>query len=67
MKELLDIKRIWDWLKRSWATSFGCILIALLAFTLGYQLAVKYITEDCRFMGSFRDGVQAYTCQVRVR
>jgi hypothetical protein len=67
MKDLLDVKRIWEWLKRSWATSFGCILIALVSFTFGYQLAIKYITEDCRFMGNFRDGPQAYSCQQRVR
>ncbi len=67
MKELLDLKRIWEWLKRTWATSFGCTLLAIVSFSIGYQLAVKYITEDCRFMGSFRDGVQAYTCQQRVR
>ena len=67
MKELLDLKRIWEWLKRTWATSFGGTLLALVSFFIGYQLAVKHITEDCRFMGNFRDGPQAYNCQQRVR
>lgn len=67
MKELLDLKRLWQIVKDKWATSFGCILLAAVALLFGYQWAVKDITEDCRFMGNFRDGPQAYTCQPRVR
>lgn len=67
MKELLDIKSIWQTLKAKWATSFGCVVLAIIAFAFGYFWAIKEVTEDCRFMGSFRDGTQAFSCQARVR
>lgn len=67
MRDLIDFKKVWDWCVMRWRTSFGCVVIALIAFWVGMALQEKIITEDCRFMGSFRDGAQAYNCQPRVR
>lgn len=67
MKELIDFKKLWAWCVERWRTSFGCIALAVVAFLMGMALENKPITEDCRFMGSFRDGAQAYNCQPRVR
>lgn len=67
MKELLDLKKMWDWCAEKWAKSFGCLVLAVIAFWFGSALESKQITDDCKFMGSFRDGSQAYSCQVRVR
>lgn len=67
MKELIDIKKFWAWCVTRWKDSFGCIVLALVAFVFGMIFKEKLITEDCRFMGSFRDGAQAYNCQQRVR
>ena len=67
MKDLIDFKKVWDWCVMRWRTSFGCVVIALIAFWVGMALQEKIITEDCRFMGAFRDGAQAYNCQQRVR
>ena len=67
MKDLIDLRKVWDWCKGKWQTSFGAIVFAVIAFVLGMALESKLITEDCRFMGSFRDGAQAYNCQARVR
>jgi hypothetical protein len=67
MKDLIDFKKVWDWCVVRWRTSFGCVVLALVTFWLGMALQEKLITEDCRFMGSFRDGAQAYNCQPRVR
>lgn len=67
MKELIDLKRSWDWLVLKWRSSFGCILMAVLMFFLGMLVKEKLITEDCKFMGVFRDGAQAFNCQLRVR
>jgi len=67
MKELIDFKRVWDWLCDRWAESFGCVVLIMIAFFIGMVVQEKLITEDCRFMGSFRDGAQAYNCQARVR
>jgi len=67
MKDLIDFKKIWTWCVERWKTSFGCIVLILVAFALGVVWESKQITEDCRFMGSFRDGTQTYNCQPRVR
>ena len=67
MRDLIDFNKVWDWCVMRWRTSFGCVVIALIAFWVGMALQEKIITEDCRFMGSFRDGAQAYNCQPRVR
>jgi hypothetical protein len=67
MKDLIDFKKIWEWLVNRWKTSFGCVILAIVSFILGMLWESKSITEDCRFMGAFRDGAQAYNCQPRVR
>jgi len=67
MKDLIDFKKIWTWCVERWKTSFGCIVLAVVTFLMGTALQNKLITEDCRFMGSFRDGTQTYNCQPRAR
>lgn len=67
MKDLIDLKKVWEWCASKWQTSFGCIVLAIVSFVLGMVWQSKQITEDCRFMGTFRDGAQAYNCQQRVR
>ena len=67
MKELIDLKKFWDWCAGKWARSFGCLMLAFLAFWFGVAWESKQITDDCKFMGAFRDGPQAYSCQVRIK
>lgn len=67
MKELIDLKGIWDWCVAKWRTSFGTIVLAVIAFAFGVAYQSKTITEDCRFAKSFRDGAQVYDCTQRVR
>jgi hypothetical protein len=67
MKDLLDLKKCWEWLVGRWKESFGWIVISVFAFVMGTQWQAKSITDDCKVMGSFRDNTQAYSCQVRVR
>ena len=67
MKELIDFKKGWDWCASKWRTSFGCVVIAVIFFVFGMAWENKQITEDCKFMGAFRDGPQAYNCNPRVR
>lgn len=67
MKDLADFKKAWDWLSGKWAKSFGCIVLMLLSFLFGQAVAEREITNDCKFMGVFRDGPQSYNCQQRVR
>ena len=67
MKELIDLKSAWDWMASKWARSFGCVILILLAFVFGMAVKEKEITEDCKFMGAFRDGPQAYNCNQRIK
>ncbi len=67
MKELIDFKSLWFRAIEKWRSSFGCIVLAVVAFAAGMMWESKNITEDCRFMGTFRDGAQAYSCSPRVR
>ena len=67
MKELINLERIWDWCSEAWVTSFGTIVLMVLAFFVGVQYQEKQITDDCKFMGSFRDGTQTYNCNQRAK
>ena len=67
MKELIDFKAIWIWMIEKWRTSFATMLFTVLGFGSGSITQNKQITDDCKFMGSFRDGPQAYNCNVRAR
>jgi len=67
MKELMDIKKGWAWFVSKCKSNIGIIILLCASFTFGYAFAYRQITDDCRFMGSFRDGPYSFTCQVRVR
>lgn len=67
MNEFSDVKRVWSWFMRKWATSFASIVLIVIAFFFGTAWEAKQITDDCKFIGAFRDSTQAFTCQVRVR
>ena len=66
-----DFGDYWDSVRRYskewWAQSLGIVVVAVGAFFTGGAYENKQITDDCKFMGSFRDGTQAYNCQQRVR
>lgn len=67
MKELLDLEKIWQFLKVKWKDSFGWVVIAVIMFFFGIAWEQKQTTDDCKYIGSFRDGPQAYSCQVRIK
>ena len=67
MKDLINLERIWDWCADAWVTSFGTIVLMVLAFFVGVQYQEKQITDDCKFMGSFRDGTQTFNCNQRAK
>jgi len=67
MKDLIDFKAIWIWLVERWRTSFVTFLFTVAGFSAGGAVNEKSIVDDCRFMGSFRDGIQAYNCTPRAR
>lgn len=67
MKELIDLKKLWDRVAEKWGRSFGCIALMALSLWFGMALQEKLITDDCKFVGAFRDGPQAYNCNPRVK
>lgn len=67
MNDLIDLKSVWRWMATKWAQSFGCMVLVLLAFWFGMEFQEKNITDDCKFVGAFRDGPQAYNCNQRAR
>lgn len=69
MKELIDIPQMWDRF-----INFGkenILWLILMVFVSGFIFGVVYeaktITDDCKFMGIFRDGPVVYECRIRVR
>lgn len=67
MKELIDLKAFWLLIIEKWRTSFLTIVLSLVGFGVGTAYESKQITDDCKFMGAFRDGPQAYNCNPRAR
>lgn len=67
MKELIDLKAIWDIFMQKWRTPVGSVAIVLLAFWFGMLIQEKLIVDDCKFMGSFRDGAYSYNCSMKTR
>ena len=68
---MTELKFYWikgfEALKSWWAKSLLLVVVTVISCLFGMILENKQITEDCRFMGVFRDGPQAYNCQPRVR
>lgn len=67
MNEIAIAKKIARWSAEKWKTTVGCIIALVVAFLLGSTFKEKSITDDCKFVGAFRDGAQGYTCSLRVR
>lgn len=68
MSELHDIlDKIKRMFKEWWYRSLAVTVAAVIGFASGSALEEKLIVDDCKFMGSFRDGTQVFSCQPRVR
>lgn len=65
MKELIDFQHIWRFVKEWWARSLAIVLLTVFGFSVGELSAEARIMDDCKIMGNFRVGIQAFTCQVR--
>ena len=68
MSELHDIlDKIKRMFKEWWYRSLAVTVAAVIGFAAGSTLEEKLIVDDCKFMGSFRDGAQVFNCHPRVR
>lgn len=69
MKELIDIPAMWNKF-----LEFGrenILWLVLMIFVCGFIFGLVYesktTTDDCKYMGVFRDGPIVYDCRMRVR
>lgn len=67
MNELINIKAVWLKVVSWWKVNLLTVILCVVFYGIGGAVSTKMIVDDCRFMGSFRDGAQAYNCQARVR
>lgn len=67
MKELIDFKIASDWFMTKWRTPAGAASFVVVSFVAGMAMQNKFIVDDCKFMGAFRDGAYSYNCSVRPR
>lgn len=67
MKELIDLQMCIDWFLDKCRKHIGSVLLAGIGFFLGVAWGEKSVVDDCRYMQVFRDGGQAYVCNVRVK
>lgn len=67
MKDLIDLHKGWRWFVSKAKESLGWLIALAVFFFLGMAWAYKDITDDCKFMGAFRDGPFAYNCNQRIK
>lgn len=65
MKDLIDLHKGWRWLVSKAKESLGWLIALVVFFFFGMSWAYKDITDDCKFMSTFRDGPFAYNCTLR--
>lgn len=67
MKDLLDLQSAWNWFVKQCRANLGWIVLLVLVFFFGAEWAYRSVTEDCKFLQTFRDGPYVYNCTVRQR
>lgn len=67
MKDLLDLHGAWNWIVKQSRSNLGWLVLLIFAFFLGAAWGYREITEDCKFLQTFRDGPYVYNCSVRQR
>ena len=64
--ETITFKRVLEWINQLWARSLVAVLMFLIGMWIGQINSESRITSDCKFAGSFRVDIQAFTCQRRI-
>lgn len=67
MRDLIDLHRIWAFIKEWWARSLAIVLVSVSTYGAGQLSAESRILDDCKIMSVFRVGIQAFNCQPRIR
>lgn len=66
MTETINYKAIWAWINDVWARSLVAVVLFFLGLWIGSINTESRIVSDCKFAGSFRADIQAFTCQRRI-
>lgn len=64
--ETINFRKAIDWINQLWAKSLVAILMFWLGIWIGSINAESRIVGDCKFAGSFRVEIQAFTCQRKI-
>lgn len=64
--ETLNPQKILDWINSVWAKSLAAVIMFVVGVMIGQVQTEGRIISDCKFSGSFRVEIQAFTCQRRI-
>jgi hypothetical protein len=64
--DTINFKRVWAAINAWWASSMVAVLLFLLGLYIGSINTESRIVSDCKFAGSFRVDIQAFTCQRKI-
>lgn len=64
--DTITFRKVLDWINQLWAKSLVAILMLFVGMWIGQINAESRITSDCKFAGSFRVDIQAFTCQRKI-
>jgi hypothetical protein len=64
--DTITFRKVIDWINQLWAKSLVAILMLFVGMWIGQINAEGRITSDCKFAGSFRVDIQAFTCQRKI-
>ena len=66
MIETINFKKTIEWINQLWAKSLVAISMLVVGLWVGGINAESRIVSDCKFAGSFRVDIQAFTCQRKI-
>jgi hypothetical protein len=64
--ENISPKIVLDWINGVWAKSLAAVIMFVVGMMIGQVQTESRIISDCKFSGSFRVEIQAFTCQRRI-
>jgi hypothetical protein len=66
LTEAINYKAVWAWINAVWAKSLVAVMLFVIGLWIGSVTTEGRIVSDCKFAGSFRVDIQAFTCQRRI-
>ena len=66
LTEAINYKAVWAWINAVWAKSLVAVVLFIIGLWIGSVTTEGRIVSDCKFAGSFRVDIQAFTCHRRI-